>query len=494
MTSYLLATLAGAAVTLSLAPFNIWPAGLISCALLAWLMTGISPAQAAVRGWFYGLGLFGSGTSWVYVSIHVYGYASMPLAATLTVLFSAGLGLFTLITFYIYVRWVRDTTAGKLSGFAAIFVLGEWLRSWLLTGFPWLYLGYAHLHTPLAGWAPVGGVMAISFIIAYSGAYLTHSLMQKQWQRTHLALLAVLWISGWGLNQYDWVSASEKGQIKVSMVQANIPQEVKWNRDQYWPTLNLYNTMSRELWPDSDIVVWPEAAIPGYYHNARNFLKTMSDKASESGTTLITGIAYRQSGGDDKRPTVYNSVMAFGNGDGIYHKQRLVPFGEYVPLEQWLRGLIAFFDLPMSGFSSGSAKQPDLDANGLKLASSICYEVVYPDLVARATPRADVLLTISNDAWFGESIGPLQHMQMAQMRALENGRFLIRSTGNGVSAIVNHRGEITVRSEQFKRQTLSGTVTAMTGTTPFARFGSLPILIICTLIAIAGIVHKRLRG
>jgi apolipoprotein N-acyltransferase len=194
-------------------------------------------------------------------------------------------------------------------------------------------------------------------------------------------------------------------------------------------------------------------------------------------TTLITGIPYRPEG----EQHYHNSILALGQGDGVYHKQRLVPFGEYVPMEGVLRGLIAFFDLPMSAFTAGPTGQAPLRAGAFRVAPYICYEIVYPDLVASGARDADLLITISNDSWFGDSIGPLQHLQMAQMRALENGRYLIRGTNNGVSAIINAQGEIVVASDRFVTTTLQGQVEAMLGSTPFSRFGSTPVIAGCAL-------------
>ena len=475
----LLAILAGTLVTLSLAPFNMWICGLLSVVLIAWLLHGLSPRQAALRGWFYGLGLFGSGTSWVYVSIHVYGYAPMPLAIFLTVLFSAGLALFCSITGYLYARFIRDLPGGDVLGFAAIWTLGEWLRSWLLTGFPWLYLGYAHLDSPLAGWAPVGGVLLISFILAYSGAMIARSIRQQQFPSLHGLSLAVLWLSGYGLQQAHWTEASDKPPLTIAMVQANIGQDVKWRRDQYWPTLNLYNSMSQPLWSQADVVIWPEAAVPGYYDNAQTYLERIEKFATDNDSSLILGIPHRETINGKKH--AYNSIRVIGNGEGLYHKQRLVPFGEYVPLEGMLRGLIQFFDLPMSQFSSGD-RNTLLMAKNTGFAPFICYEIVYPDLVASWLPEAEVLITISNDAWFGNSIGPLQHMQIAQMRALETGRYLIRSTGNGVTAVVNPKGQVEAQGEQFKQLVINGQVQAMTGATPFAMTGSWTTVGLCVLI------------
>lgn len=483
--SFALALIAGSFVTLSLAPFDIWPLGIFSLALLAWLLDNLSRNQAATCGFFYGLGMFGSGASWVYVSIHVYGYAPIPLAILLTVLFTSGLALLSSLGAYCYVRWIRDHYGGSTLGFAAIIVLGEWLRSWLLTGFPWIYLGYGHIDTWLAGWGPVGGVWAISFIIAYTGAIITRAAIQNKITATHWIVGLSLWCGGAALSQVSWVTATNnQAPIRIAMVQANISQHIKWSRDNYRKTLKQYRDSSSPLWANHDIVIWPEGAVPGYYHNAQVFLEDIARRASENNATLITGIPYFQASTEASPARSFNSIMAFGNGRGLYHKQRLVPFGEYVPLEKMLRGLIQFFDLPMSAFSAGDNDQEGLFAGDLKLAPFICYEIVYPELVGDWLPSADLLLTISNDAWFGESIGPLQHLQMAQMRALEAGRYLLRSTGNGVSAIIDERGKIVTRSRQFQAEILSGEAKVFSGSTPFVSFGTWPTITFCLFICL----------
>lgn len=477
---HLIALCAGALVTLSLAPFNLWPLGIVSCGLLAWLLNDLTPSAAAKRSWFYGLGLFGSGISWVYVSIHVYGYAPIALAAFLTLLFSAGLALLSASTGYVYALLLRDKPLGKSLGFSAIFVLGEWWRSWFLTGFPWLYIGYAHIETPLAGWASVTGIYSLSFIVALTGAVLSQAIQQKTWRKKSLFVVAMLWLIGAGLNTINWVKPTSQPAINVAMVQANIPQQIKWNRDQYLPTLDLYKTSSASLWSEADLVIWPEAAITAYYQRAEGFLNEIGQQAKAHNTTLITGLPYQHTT-DDNSLHYHNSIMAFGAGSGTYHKQRLVPFGEHIPLENWLRGMIKFFNLPMSAFTAGPSNQAGLTAGKLSLAPFICYEIVYPDLMTQWLPEADMLITISNDAWFGNSIGPLQHLQMAQMRALEAGRYLLRSTGSGISAIIDHRGRITVQGNQFQREIIRGQAVAYTGATPFAMVGSWPILVICFL-------------
>lgn len=475
----LLAPLAGVLVTLSLAPFGIWPAGIASCALYAYLLCTCSHRQALWRGWLFGLGLFGSGASWVYVSIHLYGDAPVILAVALTALFCAGLALLHSLFAWCYVRYVRALPGGMLLGFAVLWVLFEWLRSWLLTGFPWLYLGYAHVDTWIAGWAPIVGVYGLSFICAVTGScvFLAWRSRQTITCATYTVIVATLWIGGGVLKPIQWVANASEHPLTVAIYQPNIAQQHKWDRDWYQPILEQMREASRPLL-GHDLLVWPEAAIPNFYQNARSFLDPIQEQARLSGTTLITGIPFRQPG----QQRYHNSIVALGNGEGVYHKQQLVPFGEYVPLEAQLRGLIAFFDLPMSAFTAGPSEQQPLRANGYRVAPLICYEVVYPDLVASGARKADLLITISNDSWFGNSIGPLQHLQMAQMRALENGRYMIRGTNNGVSAIIDHRGHITARTEQFVEDTLSGEVEVMLGSTPFSSFGSRPVIGACAAI------------
>ncbi len=483
----LLATACGALITLSLAPFDFWPCGLLGLALLQRLLDGISPARAAWRGWCFGAGLFLSGASWLYVSIHDFGGASLILASILSGGFCLLLALMHAMSGYGYARWIRGAKFGRWLGFAAWWALWEWVAYWLFTGFPWLYAGYAHLTTPISGWAPIGGIYTLSFIVALSAAGLSllfgkrspsaqpdadSSSAEKKW--IPIAIATLPWLAGFALQNIAWTQPQGES-IRVALVQANIPQSVKWDPEFFRETLDIYHELSTPLWRDNDIVFWPEAAVPAFYEHAKPFFDANAAAASRYHHALISGVPYRSAQGE-----VFNSAIAIGNGSGIYHKQHLVPFGEYVPLEKYLRGLIDFFDLPMSNFQAGSAGQAPLQAAGLTFAPFICYEVVYGDLVRHA--RADVLLTLSNDAWFGRSIGPLQHLRMVQMRALEMGRPFVRATSNGVTALIDARGNITARIPQFERSVLTGNIQGYTGLTPFARFGSWPILLLCVAI------------
>ncbi|MFK7831414.1 MAG: apolipoprotein N-acyltransferase [Congregibacter sp.] len=484
-----LAPFAGILVTLSLAPFELWPAAVLGCALYAYLLASCTPMQAIGRGWLFGLGFFGSGASWVYVSIQVHGNASIELAAGLTALFCAGLALLHALQAWMYTRIVRPLPGGMLLGFAALWVLGEWLRSWLLTGFPWLYLGYAHVDTWLAGWAPITGVFGLSFVVAFTAscAFLAWRSRQTATLLSYGGLLATLWGGGLMLKPIEWVAPASQLPLSVALYQPNIPQEKKWDRRYYPEILEQFEQAVRPMFAQ-DLILWPESAIPRVYDLAQDFFEPIDRRANLSDTTLISGVPRR-----DEQGRYYNSIVALGEGKGVYDKQRLVPFGEFLPMEEKLRGLIDFFNLPMSNFSRGRPNQGPLQAGNHRVAPLICYEIVYPDLVARSARRAELLVTISNDSWFGNSIGPLQHLEMARMRALENGRYLLRGTNNGVSAIINHRGQIVVRSEQFVETTVVGDAQVMLGHTPFTSFGSLPILTaLGLLLASMGLLYRTL--
>jgi len=474
----MLSVWAGCLIPLSLAPFNLWLLGLLGITGLALLLQGQSAARAWWRALLFGLGLYGLGTSWIYVSIHDYGNASAPLAALLTGLFTAFMALLFSLPFYLYGRWFSHRPLNLLLAFPALWLLGEWLRTWLLTGFPWLYPGYGHLDTWLAGWAPVVGVLGLSLILGLTAGlvayWLWHGRQGTRASRMSLLLL-LFWPLGLALKPLDW-SQPQGDPVSLGMVQPNIPQALKWDPNFVEPTLARLEKLSEDLW-DKDLIIWPEAAIPQVYHQMQPFIEELEAQARTRQTALISGIIYDHLSAE--RGWVYhNSLVGLGEAQGLYHKQRLVPFGEYVPLEAWLRGLIDFFDLPTSVITSGPARQPGLQLGELNIAPFICYEIVYPDQVARNARNSQLLLTVSNDAWFADSIGPLQHLQMAQMRALETGRELGRSTNNGVSALIDHKGGIKARGEQFVEETLSGELQPRTGLTPFMRWGTWPLLVL----------------
>ena len=488
--------LAGALQTLALSPYDFWVASIGSLLLFLWLTNALDPKSqleprsAFVYGWLLGFGLFASGASWVYVSINTYGNAPPALAGFLTLLFVASLGLFHGLMLWVYAHLKSQSMPFNALLFSAIWVGNDLFRSVFLTGFPWLFIGDSQLDGPLAGWLPVIGSYGITLILCLSSASIAaanHSKTTKAWLMT-LCVLFLLWVPGILLQQKQWTTPS--GQIQeVALLQLNIPQEDKWKRSQRPKTIALLQDMSDQH-SNKDVIFWPETALPVLYNSAGPLLQQFGGIAEKNNASIVTGIPYRGFDAKTKETVMHNSVIAIGNAQGIYHKQKLVPFGEYVPLQDVLRGLIAFFDLPMSDFRKGAEDQPLLSVNGFRVSPFICYEVVYPDFVARRAQTADYLLTISNDAWFGASIGPLQHLQLARIRAAENGRFMVRATNNGVTAIIDDQGRITSQIPQFTQATLEGTVEIFQGQTPFTKIGSIPVQIFCGAIAIIALFRR----
>ncbi len=488
--TYGLALAFGALLPLSLAPFDLWPLGAISVAGWFYLLFR-APGRCWLLGWCYGVGKYALGASWVYVSINRFGNAPPPLAAFLVVLFVAGLSLFPLLSAWLYQRLKRGRPLADGLLFTGLLVGFEWLLTWVLTGFPWLFVGYAHLDTILGNLAPVGGVLLVSFALTLSAVMLVVVALTPDVRiRSAAVLLALLpWLAGWLGGAPAWVEVS--GRREAALIQGNVDQATKWLPQSRGPIYRTYLRLSEPHW-DADLVIWPEAAVTFMQHEASQVLEQLNAEAEANGSTLVLGLP-----GLERLPdgdvVFRNTAVALGVGRGRYVKRRLVPFGEYVPLEDLLRGLIEFFDLPMSHSEPGSWHQPLLDIGGARAAMAICYEVVYPGLVREQGRQSDVLLTISNDTWFGRSIGPLQHQQMARMRALENGRWMLRGTNNGVTAIIDHSGHVRASLPQFQEGALRGEFALMTGYTPFARFGQLPLLTFLFAM-LAVLVYRKFRS
>lgn len=523
----LLATAFGALLPLSMAPFNWWPLGLLSIAGLSLLIFDPTLTQGHFKTLFfrtlsYGFGVFAVGASWIFVSIHEHGGASIALALLLITPFIIFLALllsapFTLLGKVLYPNQntSQQNTLIPLSittlfVFPSLWVIGEWFRGWAFSGFPWLYLGYAHTDTWLTGWATITGVLGVSWIVAFCGALLGlfvrltyETKVQTKTQKVKIKhkaltlsggiLLALLfWLSGAYFQTINWTTPTGK-PLSIGLVQPALPLSTKWDPHQLPAIVERYRTDTEKLL-GNDLVVWPESAIPRFYHEVTGYLDTIASEANDTQTALITGIPTAENSTDNNKDgsnsffsTYYNSVIGLGKASGTYHKQHLVPFGEYVPFEKWLRGTIAFFDLPMSAFNAGPVGQQPITAKGAIIGTAICYEIAYSELVRKSALNANLLLTLSNDTWFGKSIGPKQHFQIARMRAIENGKPLIRATNDGISALITADGKVSATIPAYQHDILEGTLEPRNGLTPFGQYGSFPILFasfFCILIAL----------
>lgn len=454
---------------LAFSPFNFYLVAVLAPALLFVSCRGLSVRRAFWRGWLWGLGLFGAGVSWIYVAIHDFGYASAPLAFSLTGLFVAVLSLYPGLLASVAVFWFPQETRSKyLLGWPAAWVLMEWFRGWFLTGFPWLSLGYSQIESPLRGLAPILGVYGVSLMVAFTaGLVLVAWYWPGRARLTLLGGLGVLWGSAALLSHISWTAPVGK-PLQVSLIQGNIPQAIKWQPEQVESTLERYWQLTARHW-DSDLIVWPEGAITVFYHQiAKGYLATLEDKARAHGTELLIGLPVL----NQETEKYYNSVLSLGSRRAFYRKRHLVPFGEFLPFDEQLRGLIHFFDLPMSSFSPGSEEQSLLQVAGYPVATSICYEDAFGEEVITALPEGKLLVNVTNNAWYGDSLASHQHLQISRMRALETGRDLARATTNGISAIIDAKGRLQATTPQFKATVLTGYIQPRTGATPYVLWGN----------------------
>ena len=479
---------AGALTPLSFSPFHLWPLAPLALAALFVMLDGCTSREAARRGWLFGIGMFGAGVSWVYSSFQ-YNHIGPLVAAPLTVAFVLFLALYPGFAAWLAARAVpRAPGVRLLLMLPACWCLSEWLRGWLFTGFTWLQLGYGQIDGPLAALAPVAGVHGAGLATALSGGVLAWALLRRdRVAAVATAVLLLAWLALVPARDLAW-STPAGAPLSALLVQGNVPQDQKWLPAMRQPTLDRYLHMTREA-GFADIVVWPETALPDLLRRLDGFIAGVGAEAQAAGAGLLMGAPSF----DLERRTYFNTMVLAGNGSGLYHKRHLVPFGEFLPLDRWLRPITDAIGIPVADFSPGPPAQPLLRLAGYPVSMTICYEVTFGNEVARDLPEAALLVTVSNDAWFGESIAPAQHLQIARMRALETGRWMLRATNTGISAYIDPHGRVRSRTPQFEPAILAAEVVPMRGATPYVRVGDWPVLALALALAVAALLAGR-RG
>ncbi len=483
---------AGALSVLAFAPFGLFPLALSGPLLLCWLWRDATPRFGFQSGWAYGVGLLGFGVFWLHISIDQFGNMGTLAAIALTLLFVVVLALYYGLLGWLTVRLWRTGGhgIGLFGWLPSLWVLGEWLRGWLLSGFPWLLLGYSQIDSPLGGYAPLVGVYGVSWLLLLSAVLLFRLLSPAVVGRLWLAAgLALLWGAGSLLNQLSWTEPAGK-PLTVSMIQANIAQEAKWKRDALRPTMELYAGLTRGLW-QSDLIIWPETAVPAFAHQVEEvLLQPLAEEAVANQSGLLIGIPIWNT----DTGAYYNAMLSLGQERGSYAKRHLVPFGEFMPLKRWLRPLIDWLQIPMSDFTPGEAPRPLLKVVGYQAGISICYEDAFGEEVIEALPQAAFLVNASNDAWFGDSLAPRQHLEIARMRALETGRYLLRATNTGISALIDQKGKIQGFSPAFERHVLTGEIVPMQGATPYVRIGNWGVVLWSCFLVLLALIKGSHRG
>ena len=480
----LAAGIAGAALPLAFAPLELaWMAVLAPAVLFA--VAAAAPRRRALQAAYaFGLGQFGVGVSWVFVSIHEYGGAGPVLAGGVTAAFVAFLALFPVLA----VALGRALGAGRgvrlLVALPSAWVLVEWLRTWLFTGFPWLFLGYAALDTPLAGLVPVAGVLGLSLVaalLAGAVAWLATRPSLRSGAAAAVVAAATTAMAAAAAAGQPWTERDGDPR-SVALLQGNFSQDIKWDPAYMGRIQARYARLTREH-AGADIIVWPETAIPARLDRVRTYLDRVTEAAGEAGSTVVLGIP-RQ---DPEAGTLHNSIAVLGPEPRFYDKRHLVPFGEYVPFREWVGRRLDFLGAPMADYTPGGPPQPLPVGEGLALGGTVCYEVAYPSAVRATAAASGMLVNVSNDAWFGDSLAPHQHLQKARMRAAETERWMLRATNTGITAIIGPGGEVVARAAQFRTGSLEAEAEPRGGATPYVRWGDAPVLgLVAGVLALAG--------
>ena len=472
--------IAGAACVFGFAPFYAWPVPLVALAVLfATWERSASPRNAAWAGFTFGLGYFLAGVSWVYVSLHDFGSMPAPLAALATFLFCAFLALLPALAGWLARRFAARNAASILLASAAAFTLCEWVRGWIFTGFPWIPIGSSQVPaSPLAGYVPIVGVYGVTLIACVVAALLaaaarTFEARGARWRV--LAAAALIVVAGGALRWIDW-GAPAAAPVRVALLQGNVAQELKWREEVRTKTLVDYRQMIFDA--KARVVVLPETALPAFFDQIpEDYLASIREHARAAGKDILVGIVERELRAGDY--AYYNTLLRLTGTREAYRKRHLVPFGEFIP--PGFRWVLAVLKIPLSDFASGGRGQPPIEAGGMTFGVAICYEDVFGEEVIDALPRAQALVNVSNDAWFGASFAAEQHLHASQARALETSRWMVRATNTGATAAIDEKGYVVARLAPFTAGTLIADVTPRKGQTPYVLFGNL----IAVLLAVA---------
>jgi apolipoprotein N-acyltransferase len=485
--SPLLASIAGALTVLAFAPFGLWPVQIATLAFVFWLvLQQDSIKRSALIGWAYSFGWLACGTYWLYISMHRYGGMPSWMAALAVAALALGLGVYVALAMA-GGTWFRQRGASPavllMLVFPSLWMLSEWLRGWVLTGFPWIVSGYAHTDSPLAGFAPVVGVYGVAWL----AALIAGSLVLLKSNKFALAPLILIIATGIGLRTVDWTTV--KGEpISVRLLQGNIAQEMKFASDQRAKTLALYHDMITAA--PADLVATPETALPLFAHQLPpDYLARLSAFSQQTNSHIALGIPV-----SDNRRHYANSVLGIvptvAPSEKIYRydKHHLVPFGEFIPIGA--RWFVNMMQIPLGDFSRGALLQAPLQVKDQWVLPNICYEDLFGEEIAAqladayfsGTAQATILLNMSNIAWFGDSIALPQHLQISQMRALETGRPMLRATNSGVTAVIDPKGRAVAQLRPFTQGTLAATVQGYTGTTPYILVGNTLVVALAFLV------------
>jgi apolipoprotein N-acyltransferase len=478
---YISCIIAGAFLPCAFSPLQIWPISILSPLVLLHCWRKATPRQAFGLGWVYGYAFFTVGIGWAQ-SCYIQTGFTKPIAILCMIVFIAILAVFTALPGYIIKKFYSSYSNKALCfAFPCSWVILEWVRSWLWTGFPWLLMGYTQIDSPLRNYAPIVGVYGLSFLLLLSIALLYTILdFSKRWSLTKdlaLCLIIVIWLGGYALKYISWTSLLNK-EHTVSIVQANITPQAK-DRLTLDDHRRIYGPLTQSS-VYSEFVIWPETSVPYFIPYSQPLLDELDKIGKQFNTTFIVGVM-----AEALDHTRYeNAFIALGNGSGRYNKQHLIPLWEYVPHENYLIPVLDYLKVRKPRVIHGTAGQQKLQIQGTVILPLICYEIAFPQAVRRdlLATGANVIFNISEDGWYADTWAIGQNLDMVRMRALENGRYIVKSTGSGLSTIVDNKGNIVVIAKPYTPQVIQGTFKDATGFTPWTKLGAAKLMAIFALL------------
>ncbi|WP_373741774.1 apolipoprotein N-acyltransferase [Neisseria sp.] len=483
--------LIAASTPMAFAPYyHFWLMPLLFGALIR--LAELNPQRSVAGAYVFGFIAYACQFYWIHTALHDVSGLPNLYAVPAVLLFAAFLALYPMLAFKLWrkfnlPRWMNVGIALPL-----LWTLTEFARERLLTGFGWGAIGYSQItrDSPLAGFAPLGGIHLVTLATAFAGAWLVLFIDNESRLKKRIAPLCAvvaLFIGGYVAQQTDF-TRPDGSTSTVALAQGNIEQTLKWREDQIVPTIQrYYDQVSKTR---ADIVILPEAAIPQIMQDLpENVLRSFAEQAQSNGSSLAVGILKYT---DDSRTDYENAVVnlsEYTNGEKpriqSYAKSHLVPFGEYKPLRFITGPLYRLMDMPMSDMKKGAAGQPPLTMKNQKVAFNICYEDGFGDELIASAKQSTLLANVSNMGWYGDSNAMWQQLQQSQARAMELGRYMVRSTNNGATAILSPKGHIVAQSVPNTVTVLEGHIKGYTGETPYMEMGgSYPLIGLLALFAV----------
>lgn len=470
---------------LGFAPFHLPGLAIISLAVYYYYLCQIKNLQSFIGGLCYGLGIFGFGVSWIYVSIHQYGHLHALTSAFITILFIVYLSLFPALmaNVFCYLRLKFFTPLSAFS-FSALWILSEYLRATLLGGFPWLLLGFGQFDAPTKSLLPIIGVYGVGFLSCLAAVFLVGCFYYQHKRRLIYSVIFILLLLTPSLIQHKKWGIEVNKPLSVGIIQANLSMRDKWDEALFWQLLNYYQQKIASLL-GTQLIVMPESAIPLPTVYVSDLLTQMHLEAKEAGSAILLGIPQAS---DVNEEVYYNALLAFGKAKGAYLKQHLVPFGEYMPRP--FRLITDFLNIPDANLQAGKSNQPLITVQKHPIASLICYELAYGNLLRQQLPQAEWIVSISDDGWFGHSLAMYQQQQIAQVRSLQTARYHVVANNDGLSAVINSQGEMIASLPAFQAGLLKSTLIPMSGCTPWVKWGDFPSLFFSLIISCIGLLNR----